>query len=63
MIFWAGWLGGFIRWLLKGCKTDYLDEINGNLEPRFLKSYEIENYIIGFVSVALFITIIVLILF
>ena len=63
MIFWAEWLGGFIRWLFKGCKTDYHDEVYGNLEPKFLKSYETENYIIGFLTVALVITIIVVFLF
>ncbi|MBR7022119.1 MAG: hypothetical protein IKI09_01430 [Bacteroidales bacterium] len=43
-------LGAFIRWLLKGCKTILKDEVNGNLEPRWLKSHDTENYIIGLVS-------------
>jgi hypothetical protein len=43
-------LGAFIRWLLKGCKTSLKDEVNGNLEPRWLKSRDTENYIIGLVS-------------
>lgn len=43
-------IGGFVRWLIKGCKTKLLDEIEGNLEPKWLKSYEMENYIIGLIT-------------
>ena len=28
----AMWLGGLIRWLLKGCNTNLKDEVQGNLE-------------------------------
>ena len=28
----ARWIGGFIRWLLKGCKTSLKDEVEGNLD-------------------------------
>jgi len=26
--------GGFVRWLLKGCKTKLSDEIHGRLTPK-----------------------------
>jgi hypothetical protein len=37
----ARWLGGFIRWLLKGCKTNLVDEMQGNLEATWVGSYDI----------------------
>lgn len=43
-------IGGFIRWLLKGCKTCLKDEVEGNLEPTILGSYSTENYIIGLIT-------------
>ncbi len=43
-------LGGFIRWLIKGCRTKLKDEVEGNLEPKWLKSYGTENYIIGLIT-------------
>lgn len=46
----AKFLGGFVRWLLKGCRTKLKDEIEGNLEPKWLKSYDTENYIIGLIT-------------
>jgi hypothetical protein len=38
-------LGGFIRWLLKGCKTRLRDELDSALEPTWGGSYGMENYI------------------
>ena len=41
-------IGGFIRWLFKGCQTNLGDEVHGRLESKtFLKDYDLENYIIG----------------
>ena len=37
MIETAEHIGGFVRWLLKGCKTKLGDEIHGRLEPKWLK--------------------------
>ena len=50
MIETADHIGGFVRWLLKGCKTKLGDEIHGRLEPKWLKSYDTENYIIGLIT-------------
>ena len=46
----AKFLGGFVRWLLKGCRTKLKDEVEGNLEPKWLNSYDTENYIIGLIT-------------
>ncbi len=46
----AKFLGGFVRWILKGCRTNLGDEIHGRLEPKWLKSYDTENYIIGLIT-------------
>lgn len=46
----TGDIGALIRWLLKGCKTKLKDEVNGNLEATWGRSYGIENYIIGVIS-------------
>ena len=48
-------LGGFIRWLLKGCKTNLKDEVQGNLEATWGGSYDFENYIIGIITAAILI--------
>ena len=48
-------LGGFIRWLLKGCKTNLKDEVQGNLEATWGGSYDCENYIIGIITAAILI--------
>ena len=47
----ARWIGGFVRWLLKGCKTSLQDEVEGNLDATWGGSYNTENYIIGVVTV------------
>lgn len=44
-------IGGFVRWLLKGCKTKLRDEVEGNLEATWGGTYDTENYIIGVVTV------------
>jgi len=28
----AEWIGAFIRWIIKGCRTALRDEIEGNIE-------------------------------
>ncbi len=43
-------LGGFIRWLLKGCRTSLRDEMEGNFDATWGGSYDFENYIIGIAS-------------
>ena len=47
----AIYIGGFVRWLLKGFKTSLKDEMHGRLEPSWGASYDFENYIIGLASV------------
>ena len=44
-------IGGFIRWLFKRCQTDLSDEVNSRFEPRLLRSYELENYLIGIATI------------
>ena len=55
----ARWIGGFVRWLLKGCKTSLRDEIEGNLDATWGGTYDFENFIIGIVFVAIVLGIIV----
>lgn len=43
-------IGGFVRWLLKGCKTNLQDEIEGNLDATWGGTYDTENYVIGIVT-------------
>ena len=50
---WAEIIGGFIRWLLKGCKTKIIDEVEGNFDPKWGGNYDFENFIIGVVTVVI----------
>ena len=59
----ARWLGGFIRWLLKDCKTNLVDEMQGNLEATWVESYDFENYIIGIITAAILIGVLIWIAF
>jgi hypothetical protein len=43
-------LGGFVRWIFKGCKSNLRKEIDGEYEATWGKSYDFENYIIGIVA-------------
>ena len=43
-------IGGFIRWLLKGCKTSLQDEVEGNLNASWGGTYDTENYVIGIIT-------------
>ena len=63
MISGAIYLGGFIRWLIKGCRTKLKDEVEGNLEATWGRNYEVENYIIGIITTVVIIGLIVLIFF
>ncbi|MFA5540569.1 MAG: hypothetical protein ACK5MH_03740 [Bacteroidales bacterium] len=46
----AIWLGGFLRWLWKGCKTRLRDEVYMN---------DIGNYIIGLVTTGIILGIVI----
>ena len=59
----AIWIGGFVRWLLKGCKTKLQDEVEGSLEATWGGTYDRENYVIGFVTVAIILGIIIWLFF
>ena len=59
----ARWIGGFIRWLFKACKTNLKDEIEGNFDPSWGGSYDTENFIIGITSVIVIIVLVLLIAF
>jgi hypothetical protein len=47
MIETAKYIGGFLRWIFKGFRTSFKDEIEGNYGAKWAGSYELENYIIG----------------
>jgi hypothetical protein len=59
----ARWIGGFIRWLLKGCKTRLQDEVEGNFNAVLGGTYDTENYIIGVATVVIILGVVVLIVF
>lgn len=59
----AMWIGGFVRWLLKGCKSSLKDEIEGNLDASWAGTYDTENYIIGLVTSVIIIAIVILVFF
>ena len=54
-------LGAFVRWLFKGCKTKLRDEIEGNFEATWGVTYDMDNYIIGNVTVLIMILIAVIV--
>ncbi len=56
-------LGGFIRWLLKGCKTNLRDEMKGNLDATWGSTYDFENYIVGIASAVIILVVVFSILF
>lgn len=56
-------IGGFIRWILKACKTNLSDELEGDVEPFILKSAETENYLLGYALVAVILVLIIWIIF
>jgi hypothetical protein len=52
-------IGGFIRWLLKGCNTSLQDEIEGNLDATWGGTYDTENYIIGIITAVIILGLII----
>lgn len=56
-------LGGFVRWLLKRCRTRLKDEIEGNLDASWGGTYDTENYIIGVVTVVIIFGVIAVLFF
>jgi uncharacterized Tic20 family protein len=57
------YIGAFIRWLFKGCKTKLKDEINGNFQPKWAANYDLENTITGLVGIAVIIIVFIIIKF
>jgi hypothetical protein len=45
----AVYIGAFVRWLFKLCKTNLRDELEGNFNPVLLDSYTTENFWIGII--------------
>lgn len=56
---WASFIGAFIRWALKGFKTRLKDEIEGNFPSKWGNSYLFGNYIIGLITIALIMIVII----
>ncbi len=50
-ILFAKLIGGFVHWLIHGCKTSLQDEVEGNFDATWGGDYDMENYIIGLVTV------------
>ena len=62
-IVFAKLIGGFIHWLIHGCKTSLQDEVEGNLDATWGGSYNTENYIIGVVTVIIILGIVLSLVF
>lgn len=60
---WAIYIGGLIRWIFKGCKTNFKDEIEGNFKAKWGGSYDFENFIIGIIFTAIVLGLIIWMLF
>ncbi len=61
---WGMLIGGFIRWLFKGCRTNLGDEVHGRLEPTtFLKDYDLENFFLGIITVIIILGLTIIIFF
>ena len=43
------YIGAFMRWLFKGCKTNLRDELDGLGKPTWGFSIDCENFVIGLV--------------
>lgn len=56
-------IGGFIHWMIHGCKTSLQDEVEGNLDATWGGTYDTENYIIGVVAVVIILGIVVWLVF
>ena len=56
-------IGGFIHWLIHGCKTSLRDEVEGNLDATWGGTYDTENYIIGVVAVVIILVVVVWLIF
>lgn len=59
----ARWIGGFVRWLYKGCKTSLRDELEGNLDATWGGSYDTENYVLGVATVVVLLVFILFLAF
>ena len=60
---WGAFIGGFVRWLFKGCKTNLRDELEGNLDAKWGGTYEIENYVIGIITTVIILGVIIWLFF
>ncbi len=60
---WGMLIGGFIRWLLKGCKTNLQDEVEGNLDASWGGTYDTENYVIGIITVVIILGLVIWLIF
>jgi len=56
-------IGGFIHWLMHGCKTNLQDELEGNFDATWGETYDTENYIIGVIAVVIILGTIIWLIF
>ncbi|MCK9400689.1 MAG: hypothetical protein M0Q51_11945 [Bacteroidales bacterium] len=59
----AIYIGGIVRWILKGCKTNLKDELSGRLNPTWGGSYDLENFIVGIIFTAIILGLIIWLVF
>jgi hypothetical protein len=55
-------LGGFVRWILKGAKTNLKEEIDGSIDSSRKIDYGFENYLIGIATLLFLLLITILIM-
>ena len=48
---WAEFIGAFVRWAIKGFKTKFSEELDGIFKPVTKLSYDLENMILGYITV------------
>lgn len=56
-------IGRVIHWLIHSWKTSLQDEVEGNLDATWGRMYDMENYIIGVVTVVIILVIVLLLVF
>ena len=55
-------IGGFVRWILKGAKSNLKEEMEGSIDSSRKLDYGFENYLIGIATLLFLLLITILIL-
>jgi hypothetical protein len=59
---WAEFIGALVRWSIKGFQTRFKDELAGIYRPLTKLSYDLENIILGYLTILIIGLIILLIM-